>query len=163
MSELRHVQQNFLKTHPSGIGARQLLGPILTLVLSLGLVLVLARATAAQMGSTGQHGPFSPPTGQRAGGGLDDAGNGDPTEAARRMRALNTMRQKALVSDTDKLLKLANELNAEISANPETLSPEQLRKLATIEKLAHSVKEKMTTPVAGNPMYEPPLPPPMMR
>jgi len=60
------------------------------------------------------------------------------------------------------LLKLANELNAEISANPEALTPDQLRKLATIEKLAHSVKEKMSTPVAGNPMYQPPTPP-MMR
>jgi hypothetical protein len=161
MSELRHVPQKFLKTCPAGLRARLMLGSML--VLSLGLALVLVKAGAAQMGSTGQHGPFSQPTGQRVGGGLDDVESGDPTEAARRMRALNTMRQKALVSDTDKLLKLANELNAEISANPEALTPEQLRKLATIEKLAHSVKEKMSTPVSGNPVYQPPPPPPMMR
>jgi hypothetical protein len=162
MSELRHVPQNFLKTCPAGLGARRVPGPMLILALSLGLVLALAKAGAAQMGSTGQHDPFSQPNGQRVGDGLDDVGSGDPAEAARRMRALNTMRQKALVSDTDKLLKLANELNAEISVNPESLTLEQLRKLATIEKLAHSVKEKMSTPVAGNPMYQLP-PPPMMR
>jgi hypothetical protein len=159
MSELRHVPEKFLKTHPPGLGARLMLG----LLLSVGLVHVFAKTGVAQMGSAGSRGPFSQPTGQRAGGGLDDPGNGDPGEAARRMRALNTMRQKALVSDTDKLLKLANELNAEISANPEALTPDQLRKLATIEKLAHSVKEKMSTPVAGNPMYQPPPLPPMMR
>jgi hypothetical protein len=37
-----------------------------------------------------------------------------------------------------------------------------LRKFATIEKLARSVKEKMSTPVGGLPAYQQP-PPPMMR
>jgi hypothetical protein len=96
------------------------------------------------------------------GGGLDDIGNSDPAEAERRIKALNGMRQKALVSDTDKLLKLANELNAEISANPDSLTADQMRKLATIEKLARSVKEKMSTPVSGSQMSQPP-PAPMMR
>jgi len=93
MSELRHVTEKLLKTCPAGFRARLVLGSML--VLSLGLVLVLVKAGAAQMGSTGQHGPFSQPTGQRVGGGLDDVESGDPTEAARRTRALNTMRQKS--------------------------------------------------------------------
>ena len=60
------------------------------------------------------------------------------------MRQLNEAQHKAMVSDTDKLLKLVTEFNAEIgSTNPESLTPEQLRKVAEIEKLAHSVKEKM--------------------
>ena len=39
------------------------------------------------------------------------------------MRALNTERQKQMVSDTDKLLKLARELNDEVAkANTGTLT-----------------------------------------
>jgi hypothetical protein len=38
-------------------------------------------------------------------------GDFDPTMMERRIRALNNERQKDMVSDTDKLLKLAQELN----------------------------------------------------
>jgi hypothetical protein len=135
--------------------------------LSACLLIALSVATlkpmAAQGLPTGPRGPLPQPIGQRAGGGIEDMGNNDPVEAERRLRALNEMRQKSIVSDTNKLLKLANELNAEIaSTNSETLTPDQLRKFATIEKLARSVKEKMSTPVGGLPAYQQP-PPPMMR
>src|SRR6266567_197237 len=60
---------------------------------------------------------------------------------ARRITALNVMRHKAMVSDTDKLLLLAKELNADA----ENMSPiERVHKAAEIEKLAKSVKEKMS-------------------
>ncbi|MGH9607139.1 MAG: hypothetical protein ACRD3N_15735 [Terracidiphilus sp.] len=66
----------------------------------------------------------------------------------RRMRALNTERQKEMVSDTDKLLKLIAELNTEVSqTKSDSFTPDQLRELARIEKLARSVKEKMSNPV----------------
>lgn len=72
----------------------------------------------------------------------------DPREEARRLRALNEARQKGLVSDTNKLLKLTTELNAEIAReNPGELTKAQLRKLAQIEKLAHSISEKMSATV----------------
>jgi hypothetical protein len=133
--------------------------------LSAWLVLCLVLATGRQVRGQGlppgSHGPFQQPIGQHVGGGLDDIGDGDQVEAARRLRALNEMRQKSLISDTDKLLKLANELNAEVSnENFESLTPEQLHKLATIEKLARSVKEKMSTPVGGLRTYQP-FPPAM--
>jgi hypothetical protein len=71
---------------------------------------------------------------------------GDP-EAARRQRLerrFNQDRQKSMVSDTGKLLKLANELNAEMEgARTGELTPDQVLKVAQIEKLAHKVKEKM--------------------
>lgn len=68
----------------------------------------------------------------------------DPVFAARRRRALNEARQKTLVADTDKLLYLARELDAEIqSGNAERLSVEQNAKVIQIEKLARQVKEKM--------------------
>jgi hypothetical protein len=91
-------------------------------------------------------------------------GVGSPEWEARRMRAMNIDRQKAIVSDTNRLVKLANELDAEInSTNPDSLTPEQLRKVAEIEKLARSVKEKMRTPVEQPPMFHPETPPPLMR
>ena len=127
----------------------------LSALLVLGLALATVRQAAGQSPHPEPQGPFQPPLNQHLGGVLDDVGDNDPVEAARRLRALNEMRQKSMVSDTDKLLKLANELNTEIaSANSETLTPDQLHKLAMIEKLARSVKEKMSTPVGGLPVYQ---------
>jgi hypothetical protein len=69
----------------------------------------------------------------------------DPAEEERRLRALNAARQKRVVSDTNKLLKLTNELNADIArANSDSLTRSQLRKLAEIEKLARDLKTNMT-------------------
>lgn len=78
-------------------------------------------------------------------------GPGDPTisvETERRLNMINAERQKSLVSDTNKLLALAMELNHEIAkSNPGQLSPEQIHKVAEIEKLAHNVRDKMVMPV----------------
>ena len=50
--------------------------------------------------------------------------------------------------------KLANELDAEISTtNPDTLTPEQLRKVAEIEKLARGVKDKMRISLTTTPIF----------
>jgi hypothetical protein len=77
-----------------------------------------------------------------------------PGEAEKRLRMINAERQKSMVSDTDKLLKLATELNNEIAkSNPGALTPAQLRKVAEIEKLAHSVRDKMILSVRG-PQFE---------
>jgi hypothetical protein len=65
-----------------------------------------------------------------------------------------------MVSDANKLLRLVKELNAEIArSDAESLTPEQLRKVTDIEKLAHSVKEKMSTSVRGLPPFQPPMQP----
>jgi hypothetical protein len=83
--------------------------------------------------------PFEPPFGDNY---------LDPLLEEKRLRALNADRQKAIVGDAIKLLHLATELSAEVDQEkPDTLSPNQMRKLAEIEKLAHSVKEKMRTSV----------------
>jgi hypothetical protein len=74
----------------------------------------------------------------------------DPLMMERRMRALNIERQKEMVSDTNKLLRLARELNAEVAARKsDALTPDQLHKIAEIEKLARNVKERMTSAVGG--------------
>jgi hypothetical protein len=66
----------------------------------------------------------------------------------RRVKALNAERQKELVSDTNKLLKLIADLNAQVGKKcSDSLTPDQLHMLAKIEKLAKSVKDKMSMPV----------------
>jgi hypothetical protein len=79
--------------------------------------------------------------------------NVDPTDdiqAEKRMTALNAERQKSMISDSAKLLKLANELNNEIAqSNTGELTPAQLRTVAEIEKLAHNVRDKMTMSIRG--------------
>lgn len=63
----------------------------------------------------------------------------------KRLRALNELRRKSLVSDANRLLLLAQELNEK----GESMSPaEQLRKAVEIQKLAKDVKEKMTFAVS---------------
>lgn len=69
---------------------------------------------------------------------------------------MNADRQKSMVSDTDKLVKLARQLDAEIASNPtDELTPEELRKVAEIEKLAHNVKAKMAQSFGGGPEVRP--------
>jgi len=66
----------------------------------------------------------------------------------RRMKMLNNERHKALISDSDKLLKMVTDLNSEVAhSNPGSLTPDQLRTLAKIEKLARDVRDKMTQTV----------------
>jgi hypothetical protein len=56
----------------------------------------------------------------------------------------NEDRQKRLVSDTQRLVRLASELKAEVaSSGAESLTPEMQKKMDEIEKLAKSVKDKM--------------------
>jgi len=84
----------------------------------------------------------------------------DSVTAQRRMRALNIERQKQMVSDTDKLLKLAKELNEEVAAqNTGTLTSAEMRKIADIEKLARNVRQMMTDG-AGEPQST--IPPPII-
>lgn len=89
-----------------------------------------------------------------------DPGGGDQVYQERRLRQLNAAQHKSMVADTDKLVKLVTELNLEIgNSNPSALTPQQLRKVAEIEKLAHNVKDKMRMSLKGatDNMETPPL------
>jgi hypothetical protein len=73
-----------------------------------------------------------------------------PEEEARKKmekdmaKRANEERQAALKRDTEKLLKLSTELKAYVDkSNENMLSMDVIRKAEEIEKLAHSVKEKM--------------------
>ena len=59
----------------------------------------------------------------------------------------NQERQAALRKDTEKLLQLAEELKSSVEkSNASVLSLEVMKKAEQIEKLAHSVKDKMKGP-----------------
>ena len=123
---------------------------------------MLLCATLLPLPGAAQNGPPTKPPlqqmqDQQGIGIFDHPGYEDEARHERQLQALNADRQKALVSDTLKLLKLANELNADVkSGNPDMLTVDQLRKLEQIEKLAHSVKEKMSTSVRGTPPFQMP-------
>jgi len=78
--------------------------------------------------------------------------NDDASEAQQRMarelaKKANLQRQAMLKADTDKLLKLAVELKDSVDkSNENVLSLEVMKKAEEIEKLAHSVKDKMKGP-----------------
>jgi hypothetical protein len=117
---------------------------------------------SAQNGPPLTHTTMIPhPIGERG----NDNGDGDltgapPSDNEKFLRALNAARQKSLVSDTNKLLRLVNELNVEIArANTGSLTATQLHKVAEIEKLAHNVKDRMSTSVRGTPAFQGPVQP----
>lgn len=59
-------------------------------------------------------------------------------------KKLNEQRHENLKRDTDKLVKLSNELKQYVDkSNENMLSLDVIKKAEEIEKLAHSVKEKM--------------------
>jgi hypothetical protein len=79
-------------------------------------------------------------------------GNGDADQTQQRLayemaKKANLERHAMLKADTDKLLKLAVELkNSVDKSNENVLSLDVLKKAEEIEKLAHSVKDKMKGP-----------------
>ena len=84
--------------------------------------------------------------------GYGDGPNNNPLSEEKRTKALNADRHKSMVSDAERLVKLARQLDAEVASNPtDEMTPEELQKLATIEKLAHNVKTKMAQSFGGGP------------
>ncbi|MGA3081466.1 MAG: hypothetical protein ABSD44_08805 [Terracidiphilus sp.] len=131
--------------------------------LALGLALLLVfglPGRAQQHPDPSMSPPFQQLAHQDEERSLAQMPDSDIIEKERQLRALNDQRQKSMVSDAAKLLKLAHELDDEISrTNPESLTEDELHKVAKIEKLARSVKEKMSTSVIGpavNPQYPSP-------
>jgi hypothetical protein len=68
----------------------------------------------------------------------------DPHRAEQQEKLRNNDRQKRLVADTDKLLALATDLKTQVDkTDKQILSVDVIKKADEIEKLAHSVKERM--------------------
>lgn len=65
--------------------------------------------------------------------------------------AANLERKRQLTDDSARLLKLANDLKAEVDkTSKDTLSLGVIRKADEIERLAHTVKEKMKLTMGSN-------------
>jgi hypothetical protein len=135
------------------------------------MMFVIAAATAltagllcgAQYGQPGGGVPVQQGQGQAGPHQQSSFSAGPDTDsvfAEKRMRALNADRQKSMVSDAQKLLELARQLDAEVASNSkDELTSEEARKLAEIEKLARSVKTKMAQSFAGGPAVSRPVQP----
>ncbi len=88
---------------------------------------------------------------------FEQLGDAGPVTEDRRMDALNADRHKSMVSDAAKLLRLARELEQDVAAStPDGLTPQEMRRLAEIEKLARNVKEKMARSFGGSPLFQEP-------
>ena len=115
------------------------------MICSVSLFLLFAISSHAQSGLPR---PSSPP-GQRIDGSVappEDDENRDRIVHEMAKKA-NLERQAALKADTDKLVKLAGELKEYVDkSNENMLSINVLKKAEEIEKLAHSVKDKMKGP-----------------
>jgi hypothetical protein len=121
----------------------------------VALITAVLATTGSVRLSGGQ--AFPPPTGTKTGQqipGMPQAGHNnpadpdsgplDPHREEQQAALRNTDRQKRLVADTDKLLALATDLKAQVDkSTKDTLSVDVIKKADEIEKLAHSVKERM--------------------
>jgi hypothetical protein len=125
-----------------------MVGPTLWLLLTLALLCFAPRLLSQQ-----------PQLPTHPGDRLENAtGEFEPKyspEEQKRQRLLEVERQKSMISDADKLLRLAHQFNVEIlAANPASLTPAQLHTLNEMEKLARSVKSKMSNPVRLTPAFK---------
>ncbi len=128
----------------------------------LRLILVVTLIGGAKCSAPAGQIPVQDQVNQRSQSQFGDMGNDDPILVEKQLRALNEERQKNIVSDAAKLLKMVKVLNSELeSGNPASFTPEQLREISEIEKLAHSVKEKMSFAIGGEPTFREPQVPPI--
>jgi len=125
-------------------------------VAAVGLLFAMAGIGNAQGGGRSgsqngvtQQSPTGQPTQQPTLPGMgttttDDSGPRMGHLEVEQEKARNNDRQKKLIEDTERLLALANELKLDVDkTNKDTLSLDVIKKADEIEKLAHSVKEKM--------------------
>lgn len=122
--------------------------------LALAAFLVLPAAAQSPGMSSGPSGPSGPSPnhfGHQQPQPESEIGMDGRIEA-RRIVQLNLLRQKSIISDSEKLLRLAQELDDDAKASTPALSAaERMRKATEIEKLAKEVKEKMTYSIGDPP------------
>lgn len=113
------------------------------------LLLSLVLLTALPSRIVGQNPPSSPNLGPPFPRQDPSQGRPDDNENAEKLKKtmekkLNEQRNAQLKRDTDKLLELSTELKQYVDkTNENVLSVDVVKKAEEIEKLAHSVKEKM--------------------
>jgi hypothetical protein len=111
---------------------------------AFSLCLLFAISSNAQAPSPRQAPPAGRPESIPMG---SDADENEQRLARDMAKKANQSRQALLKADTDRLLKLAVELKDSVDKSSENvLSLEVVKKAEEIEKLAHSVKDKMKGP-----------------
>ena len=135
----------------------------LAMALALVAGAVMALPCAAQQGQSpedrlmaqsGMPGAVFPPIPPNL---TDGFGRTDFVWTPKRLEMINIDRQKTMVADANKLLKLAKKLNAEVNgADAGALTQDQLSEVKEIEKLAHKVRGEMSFSVQ-RPPYSGPL------
>lgn len=114
----------------------------ISLAILVVLLLVQPGLTAQQQDAPNPN-PPQLPQGQTIPGDRDESGIPSDMRKAMEKKA-NEQRQAQLKRDTDRLLKLSQELKAYVDkSNENILSLDVIKKADEIEKLAHSVKTKM--------------------
>lgn len=117
----------------------------LAIFLFLGGVLAVAQQTP-QTGQPQTNGS-TPSTDPGPGRGWTTSGQlaiPVPQNEQQKFEAANAERRKQIADDSARLLKLATDLKSEVDkTTKDTLSLSVIRKADEIEKLAHSVKDKM--------------------
>jgi hypothetical protein len=104
--------------------------------------IAMADAAGAQSTMPAPNSPAMPQAPIGPAGGVNGADQVRLDEM--RLRQLNDDRRKKLVADTDRLLELATQLKVAMdAATKNEMSVEVIRKADEIERLAHSVKERM--------------------
>ena len=120
-------------------------------IMIVGLVLMILGSVNVSRGQMLPQQPVMQP-GARQLPGMPSQGRSNPDDAdpmaprreEQQAQLRNIDRQKRLVADTDKLLALATDLKAQVDkSTKDTMSVDVIKKADEIEKLAHSVKERM--------------------
>ncbi len=115
------------------------------IVWTLSFFLLFATFCGAQAPAPPVRPPL--PTTQEPNPATDDADEMRQQLARDMAKKASQTRQAAIKADTDKLLKLAVELKDYVDkSNENVLSLDVVKKAEEIEKLAHSVKDKMKGP-----------------
>jgi hypothetical protein len=127
--------------------------PLRVFWLGLALSLIGSSSVRGQITTISQGSQLPSP---QVVGSMPDPNDGpretDPALEQQRIQALKIIRQAEMVSDTNKLLKLTVRLNSEIEqSHAKSLTHQQLRMLAKIEKLAKSVKQDMSSTIQVSP------------
>ena len=136
-------------------------GFAMRIILGISCMSTLAFASIAGIAQSNSQAPLSNPVPKPTGVLLPEANRLPDANDQMEMReqqsktqnfaAANAERKKQIADDSTKLLKLATDLKAAVDkASKDTLSLDVIRKADDIERLAHSVKEKMKLSVGGS-------------
>jgi hypothetical protein len=120
------------------------------IVASASLALIAGATMSGQQATKDPNAPYLLPQANRLPDVNDQMKMREHLEKEQSFDAANAERKKQLSDESAKLLTLAMSLKAEVDkTNKDMLSLNVIRKADEIEKLAHSVKEKMKLTVGG--------------